>query len=75
MANRDRDEKQVYEDAVIYEVWRRGGNPDRIDHDRLSDGYYQGVPEDDMASRELRRQRPHLEPTENKEPEEEDRDR
>lgn len=43
---------------VIYEVWRRGGNPDRVDADRVDDYRYDGVDADSAASAELRRQRP-----------------
>lgn len=49
------DNLRDYENDVFYEVWRRGGNPDRIDDDRVSDAYYDGVYADDCAAREMRR--------------------
>lgn len=45
-----------YYGDVAYEVWRRGGNPDAVDYDRLDDYRYAGLYSDEAASRELRRQ-------------------
>lgn len=53
-----REEERRYEGDVWYEVWRSGGNPDRVDLDRVSDAFYDGLSTEDCASRELRRQRP-----------------
>ena len=41
----------------IYDVWRRGGNPDRIDADRADDAQARGVPVEDFTTEELYRQR------------------
>lgn len=38
-----------------YEVWRSGRNPDRLDHDRVSDHYYNGHSPEHAASTEMRR--------------------
>lgn len=51
-----------YEGDVVYETWRRGGNPDRVDPDRVEDYYRAGLDSDEAAARELRRQRPRREP-------------
>ena len=53
-----REEERRYESDVAYEVWRNGGNPDRIDPDRVQDSRYMGMDVDSAAHRELRRQRP-----------------
>lgn len=51
-----RKEEREYEGDVVYDVWRRGGNPDRIDVERVQEHYYQGD-EHEMAARdELRHQ-------------------
>lgn len=52
------EERRRYEADVVYEVWRRGGNPDMVDPDRVQDRYYNGEDYDRAASAELRRQRP-----------------
>lgn len=56
-----REEEDEYRREVEYEVWRRGGNMDRVDPDRVSDYYDAGIAEDSAAIRELRRQRPPIE--------------
>lgn len=53
-----RDERREYEADVVYDVWRSGGNPDRVDPDRMSDAFYDRIPTDDFVRSELRRQRP-----------------
>jgi len=53
-----REERQQYENDVFYDVWRSGGNPDRIDCERVSDSYYDGMSHDAAANVELRRQQP-----------------
>jgi hypothetical protein len=57
-----REEKRKYENDVFYDVWRSGGNPDRINYDRVSDGYYDGRDSESMARSELRAMRPKPEP-------------
>lgn len=53
-----REEERRYEGDVRYEVWRQGGNVDRIDHDRVNDSRDSGYSYDQAASREVRAQRP-----------------
>lgn len=43
-------------DDVYYEVWRRGGNPDAVDYDRVRDAESWGHTVEDIAHAELRRQ-------------------
>jgi hypothetical protein len=59
-----RDDRREYEGDVSYEVWRRGGNTDRINYDRVSDAYYEGISSEFCASRELERMRPQPVPEE-----------
>lgn len=54
----DREKQDRYRGDVIYDVWRSGGNVDRIDYDRVTDGYYDGRDAESMAASELRRMRP-----------------
>jgi hypothetical protein len=71
---REREEQRRYENDVFYDVWRSGGNVDRINDDRVSDSYYDGRSAEDAARRELRSQRPHREeeyPEEEQYPEQE----
>jgi len=51
-----REERRRYEHDVYYEVWRRGGNPDSIDPDRVADQYYTGRDYHDAASSVIREQ-------------------
>jgi len=51
----DRDD---YWGDVVYEVWRAGGDVDRIDDDRVEDNRWDGMEYEDAASIELRHQRP-----------------
>lgn len=51
-----------YEGDVVYETWRRGGNPDRVDRDRVEECYRAGLDSDTAAAREIRHQRPRQEP-------------
>jgi len=53
-----REEQRKYDNDVFYEVWRNGGNPDRIDFDRVQDRYYNGQDVESAASSELQAQRP-----------------
>lgn len=51
-------DRKSYDGDVYYEVWRSGGNPDRVDPDRLDDYRWNGVEPETAARRELTRQRP-----------------
>lgn len=53
--NRRREDD--YRGDVTYEVWRSGGNVDRIDDDRVSDNYHDGEESDYAAQIELNSQR------------------
>ena len=53
-----REEQRQYHDDVFYKVWRWGGNPDRIDYDRVQNQYYEGQDSENAARQELRTQRP-----------------
>ncbi len=64
-------ERREYEADVAYAVWRSGGNPDRVDHDRVLDHYYDGRYSDEAARSELRRMRP-PEPEPEPEPEQQE---
>jgi hypothetical protein len=50
-------DRRKYEADVYYEVWRSGGDPDRIDSDRVEDAFHEGRYCDEAAERELRHQR------------------
>lgn len=50
-------DKREYHGDVIYEVWRRGGNPDAVEYDRVEDHYYAGDEAPSAAQNEIRRQR------------------
>jgi hypothetical protein len=52
------DKRRDYEADVFYEVWRSGGDPDRIDYDRLADNYWNGIDAETATHYELRAQRP-----------------
>jgi hypothetical protein len=53
-----REEQRRYESDVNYEVWRSGGNMDRINPDRVDNAYWNGDSAESAARCELRRQRP-----------------
>jgi hypothetical protein len=53
-----RQQEDDYFGDVIYEVWRRGGDPDCVDRDRVRERYQDYDEADDVAHCELRRQRP-----------------
>jgi len=59
-----RAEERRYESDVWYDVWRAGGDPDRIDTERVSDAYQRGEFQEDAARRELLAQRPKPQPEE-----------
>lgn len=52
-----REEERRYQSDVFYEVWRSGGNPDRINDDRVSDRMDRGYTAEENASAELRAHR------------------
>lgn len=41
----------------MYQVWRSGGNPDRINYDRVQEHFHNGDTADQAAAHELRSQR------------------
>lgn len=51
----DRDD---YRGDVLYEVWRSGGDIDRVDYDRVDDCQWEGVFYEDCARIEMRHQQP-----------------
>ena len=53
-----REEERRYEMDAMYEVWRAGGNTDRIDYERVDRHYENGDNYETAARDELRRQRP-----------------
>ena len=53
-----REERRKYEADVAYEVWRRGGDMDRINDLAVEDEYYDGMYPEDSAGREMKRQAP-----------------
>lgn len=52
-----RAERRRYEADVSYDVWRGGGNPDRVNPERVEEAYYNGLTEEGAARQELQRQR------------------
>lgn len=54
---REREEERRYRGDVIYDVWRYGGNVDRINDDRVHENYHSGVYAEDAARVEMRSQR------------------
>lgn len=55
MTPRDKDD---YWGDVLYEVWRSGGDVDRVDYDRVEDARYDGYDEYEAAASEMRHQQP-----------------
>ena len=53
--------KRTYSDDVFYDVWRIGGNVDRINSDRVEDCYYQGIESQQAARIETEAQRKNIE--------------
>lgn len=51
-------ERREYHREVEYDVWRSGGNMDRVDYDRVQDSYYDGYSTEEAARREIRAQQP-----------------
>ena len=54
----EREERRRFEGDVFYEVWRRGGDTDRINYDQLDDCYYDHHEPEVCASRIIQAQRP-----------------
>jgi len=63
-----REEARRYNNDVFYEVWRHGGNTDRINDDRVDAARDNGDSAESAARREVAAQRPRRE-----EPEQDDR--
>ena len=53
-----REERREYEADVAYEVWRNGGDMDRINVDRIEDHFYNRDSCESATRDELRHQRP-----------------
>ncbi len=53
-----REQERQFERDVEYDVWRAGGDPDRVDRDRVQDNFYNGVDATHAANIELHKQRP-----------------
>lgn len=49
-------EYEKYQDDVVFEVWRRGGNVDCIDEDRVDNRWADDVSAENAAREEIRRQ-------------------
>uniref|UniRef100_A0A6H1ZVW2 Uncharacterized protein n=1 Tax=viral metagenome TaxID=1070528 RepID=A0A6H1ZVW2_9ZZZZ len=52
-----REERRRYEGDVVYDVWRNGGNPDRVNVERIEEHFYRGDDCDSATRDELRHQR------------------
>ena len=46
-----RDEERRYEGDVVYDIWRNGGNPDRVNLERVHEHFYRGD-QSDYATRD-----------------------
>lgn len=53
-----RSEQEDYRGDVVYEVWRRGGDVDRVDYDRVADHCSYGDDYEVAADHEMRLQKP-----------------
>jgi hypothetical protein len=53
-----REERRRYEADVVYETWRSGGDPDRVNVERTEEHYYNGDSCENAVRDELRHQRP-----------------
>lgn len=49
--------RKEFEEDVAFEVWRSGGDPDRIDFDNVEDAYYRGLDYDEASLEILKKQR------------------
>lgn len=56
-----REERREYENNVFYEVWRSGGDPDRINYDRVEEHFYNGDYCESAARHEMKMQQPRQE--------------
>ena len=54
MADRRDETRKAFYDTV-YEAWRRGGNSDAVDYDRVSDATYEGRLHYGVDEREVQR--------------------
>ncbi len=54
-----RQEEREYRGDLWYEVWRHGGNPDRVSYDDAANWHDRGVDARHAASAILQAQRPH----------------
>ena len=50
-------DKQDYYYEALYQIWMRGGDPDRLSFDRAEQDYYNGNEPDYTAEMEIKRQR------------------
>ena len=50
-------ERNEYRGDVWYEVYRRGGDSDRVDDDRVDDYFDEGFTHEEAADLEMKRQR------------------
>lgn len=57
---RRREEEREYRGDVTYDVWRSGGNVDRIDEDRVRSSHDNGLSHEQAARVELNAQRPRV---------------
>ena len=53
-----REERHRYESDVAYEVWRSGGDMDRVDVERVENHYYDGHEYEQAVRDELKHQQP-----------------
>jgi hypothetical protein len=53
-----REDRRNYEADVCYEVWRNGGDPDRVNLERVEEHFYNGDESESVIRCELRHQRP-----------------
>lgn len=53
-----REEERQYEGDVAYDVWKNGGDPDRVSHDRIQEHFYLGDESESATRDELRHQKP-----------------
>lgn len=51
-----RNEQRQFEANVYYEVWRAGGNPDRINPDRVDDAFWNSRTEEAVVEELMRQQ-------------------
>lgn len=71
--DRRKEEREYYAD-VYYDVWRAGGNPDRLEDDRVSNHHDNGLFHDEAARAEMRRWQHQREEREQEQSPEEEQD-